>query len=131
MLPFRLTQPLFLPSSEINRSLMAYTPTDQPSTPNEAASPGERGLPDQNARDIVLPDYPAGEHPQLMEEHHVVGPDGEDQIEATDDRGRRWYHLRPEPRGRLDLVGFNYTWWLIWILFLFIIFAPWGRGWGY
>jgi hypothetical protein len=27
--------------------------------------------------------------------------------------GRRWYHLRPEPRGRADFIGFNYTWWLI------------------
>jgi hypothetical protein len=52
-------------------------------------------------------------------------------IEATDERGRRWYHLRPDPRGRADFIGFNYTWWLIWILFIFIILLPWGRGWGY
>jgi hypothetical protein len=25
----------------------------------------------------------------------------------TDDRGRRWYHLRPNPRRRFDLMGFN------------------------
>jgi hypothetical protein len=69
--------------------------------------------------------------PRLIEEHHILGPNGEDEIEATDDRGRRWYHLRPEPRGRADLIGFNYTWWLIWIFFLFIVFLPWGPGWGY
>lgn len=36
---------------------------------------------------------------RIIEEHHIVGPDGQDESEATDDRGRRWYHLRPEPRG--------------------------------
>lgn len=96
---------------------MSYTPTDQPSSPDK---PGSDDGP-----------KPAVDHPRLVEEHHVVGPHGEDQIEATDERGRRWYHLRPEPRGRYDLIGFNYTWWLLWILFIFIIFAPWGRGWGY
>ncbi len=56
----------------------------------------------------------------------------EDEIEATDERGRRWYHLRPEPRRRADLIGFNYTWWLvICLLFILIVFLPWGRGWGY
>jgi hypothetical protein len=30
---------------------------------------------------------------------------GEDEIEAIDGRGRRWYHLRPEPRRRTDLTG--------------------------
>jgi hypothetical protein len=29
------------------------------------------------------------------------------------------------------VIGFNYTWWLIWIVFILIVFAPWGRGWGY
>jgi hypothetical protein len=70
--------------------------------------------------------------PRLIEEHHVIGPDGEDELEATDDRGRRWYQLRPEPRRRADLIGFNYTWWIaIWFLFILIVFIPWGRGWGY
>jgi len=110
---------------------MAYTPTGQPSIPDEPASKDGLRRPDESARDVLPPDDPSGERPRLIEEHHVVGPDGEDQIEATDDRGRRWYHLRPEPRSRYDFIGFNYTWWLIWILFIFIIFAPWGRGWGY
>ncbi len=70
-------------------------------------------------------------HPRLIEEHHVIGPHGEDEIEATDERGRRWYQLRPEPRLRYDFVGFNWTWWLvIWLLFLFII-LPWGGAWHY
>jgi hypothetical protein len=70
--------------------------------------------------------------PRLIEEHHVIGPHGEDEVEATDDRGRRWYQLRPDPRRRYDFVGFNYTWWIaIWFLFILIVFLPWGRGWGY
>jgi hypothetical protein len=28
-------------------------------------------------------------------------------------RRRRWYHLRPEPRCRADLMGYNYTWWTV------------------
>jgi hypothetical protein len=30
---------------------------------------------------------------------------------GTDERGRRWYHLRPEPRRRTDLTGFISWWW--------------------
>jgi hypothetical protein len=53
------------------------------------------------------------ERHSIVEEHHIVGADGEDEIEGTDDRGRQWYALRPEPRGRADLMGFNRTWWLV------------------
>ncbi len=71
---------------------MAYTPTslhDKPDSSDEV------------------------EHPRLIEEHHVVGPHGEDELEATDERGRRWYHVRPDPRYRADVFGFNWTWWLV------------------
>ena len=110
---------------------MSYTPTDQPSSPDDPFSQDQRRRPDGNARTVPPADYRGGEHPRLIEEHHVIGPYGQDEIEATDERGRRWYHLRPEPRSRYDLIGFNYTWWLIWILFFIIIFFPWGPGWGY
>jgi hypothetical protein len=110
---------------------MSHTPADQTSSLDERASEDEGPLPDENASRVPPPDDPGTEHPRLIEEHHIEGPHGEDQIEATDERGRRWYHLRPDPRSRYDFIGFNYTWWLIWILFIFIIFAPWGRGWGY
>jgi hypothetical protein len=110
---------------------MAYTHTDQPSVPDEPESE-DRGRPrDETAFNDAQPVDPSSEHPRLIEEHHIVGPHGEDEIEATDERGRRWYHLRPEPRSRYDFIGFNYVWWLIWILFIFLVFAPWGRGWGY
>ena len=45
-----------------------------------------------------------------IEDHDPAGRDGEHETEATDERGRRWYHLRPEPRRRTDLWGFNATW---------------------
>ena len=70
--------------------------------------------------------------PRLIEEHHVLGPYGEDEIEATDDRGRRWFQLRPEPRRRVDLIGFNYTWWLmIWLFLMLFVILPWGGAWRY
>lgn len=64
--------------------------------------------PDPNTDPVPTPGSPPGDsdssedpkallHPRLIEEHHVIGPHGEDEIEATDERGRRWYQLRPEP----------------------------------
>lgn len=89
-------------------------------------------VPGDYASSLPPPPKRAGGEVRLIEEHHTVGRYGEDELVATDERGRRWYHLRPEPRRRYDFVGFNYTWWLVfWILFVFIVFLPWGRGWGY
>jgi hypothetical protein len=63
---------------------------------------------------------------RIVKKHHVAGPRGEDEIEAIDDRGRRWYHLRPEPRGRTDVMGFNYTWWtVLWIVVIVSLIFPW------
>jgi hypothetical protein len=109
---------------------MAYTPTNPRSSPSETTSE-EGPIANGYASSVPPAHIPVGEHPRLIEEHHIRGPHGEDEIEATDERGRRWYHLRPEPRSRYDLIGFNYTWWLFWILFIFVVFLPWGRGWGY
>lgn len=95
---------------------MAYTPPKQRDGTRESTPRSQHSEP---------------EHPRIVEEHHVVGPHGEDEIEATDECGRRWYHLRPEPRRRADVLGFNYTWWLvIWAIFL-IALVPWGGGWGW
>jgi hypothetical protein len=106
---------------------MTHTPTDPRSGPAEPASHRAEPAPTVAA----VPQYLDADHPRLVEEHHIVGPYGEDELEATDERGRRWYHLRPEPRRRVDLIGFNYTWWLIWLVFMLIIFLPWRNGWGY
>lgn len=105
--------------------------TDPTSTSHEPTPEADSPVPDGYASSVPPPQFPGGEHPRLIEEHHIIGRYGEDEIEATDERGRRWYHLRPEPRRRYDMIGFNYTWWLIWIVFILILFAPWGRGWGY
>jgi hypothetical protein len=31
---------------------------------------------------------------------------------ARSDRRRRWHDLRPRPRRRTDLMGFNSSWWM-------------------
>ena len=38
----------------------------------------------------------------------------------------RWYHLRPKPRRRSDLMGFNSTYWmvLIWALVIILVVSP-------
>ena len=108
---------------------MAIDPPDPHGNP-DATVADERSV--TGAEDRNDPAVANAAGPRLIEEHHVIGPDGEDEIEATDDRGRRWYQLRPEPRRRADFIGFNYTWWIaIWFLFILIAFLPWGRGWGY
>jgi hypothetical protein len=111
---------------------MADTSADQRATPDDPAQADnlETG-PDDYATGVPPPQFSGREHSRLIEERHVIGPYGEDELEATDENGRRWYHLRPEPRRRYDLIGLSYTWWLIWILFILPVFLPWGRGWGY
>ena len=44
-----------------------------------------------------------------------------------EDRGRRWYHLRPKPRRRTDLWGFNSAWWMAlgWPLLIVLAISPW------
>jgi hypothetical protein len=109
---------------------MTSVPSDRSAV--EPPPEDERAVPSDSASSVPPPQYPGASHPRLIEEHHTVGRYGEDELEATDELGRRWYHLRPEPRRRYDFVGFNYTWWLVfWIFLVFIIFLPWGRGWGY
>lgn len=39
---------------------------------------------------------------------------------------RRWYHFRPAPRGRADVMGVNRVWWtVLWIVLIVLIFLPW------
>jgi hypothetical protein len=42
---------------------------------------------------------------------------------AIDDRGRRWFHLRPKPRRRTDLLGFGSTWWMVVVWLVVIVLA--------
>jgi hypothetical protein len=75
------------------------------------------------------PAQDGAEDARIVEEHHITGPHGEDEIEGIDDRGRQWYHLRPEPRRRTDFMGFNSTWWMAvgWVIvFLLVVYPfPW------
>jgi hypothetical protein len=68
---------------------------------------------------------------RIIEEHRITGPHGEDEIEGTDDRGRRWYHPRPEPRRRTDLMGFNSKWWMAvgWFALLLVVLFPFPWWW--
>ncbi len=110
---------------------MAYAPPNPRNTPKRPTRANDRPVANTGVSDEPALLHSAAEHPRLIEEHHIVGPHGEDEIEATDEQGRRWYHLRPEPRGRADFVGFNYTWWLV-IFVLFILLMSVGHGtWGY
>ena len=60
-----------------------------------------------------------------IEEHYITSLHG-DESERTDERGRRWHDLRPEPRRRTDLMGFNYTWWItvVWVIVIALIVFP-------
>jgi hypothetical protein len=64
-------------------------------------------------------------------DEHNTDPRGEDESEAADDRGRRWYHLRPEPHRRTDFMGFNSTWWMAlgWLVLLLVVALPFPWWW--
>jgi hypothetical protein len=63
---------------------------------------------------------------RTIEERDLAGPPREDEMEATDDRGRRWYRLRPNPRRSTDLWGFNSTWWMAlgWVIVILLAVSP-------
>jgi len=67
------------------------------------------------------------EDARIIDDHDLAGPDGEGEIDAIDEGGRRWYHLRPKPRRRTDLWGFNSTWWMAlgWPLLIVLAISPW------
>ena len=55
-----------------------------------------------------------------------VGPSSDDdEIDPKDDRRRRWYHPRPQPRCRRDFMGFNWTWWMVLLWTAVIVLAVW------
>ena len=63
---------------------------------------------------------------QIVEEHDVGDPHREQDNGGDDRRGRRWYHLRPDPRRRTDLMGFNSTWWMTlgWLILILLVVFP-------
>jgi hypothetical protein len=56
--------------------------------------------------------------------------DAADSGKATHGNGRRWYHFRPKPRQRTDLLGFNSTWWMVvvWLIVIVLVVYPY-PGW--
>ena len=56
----------------------------------------------------------------------TAGPHGKDEIEADADRGRRWHHVRPQPRRRADLMGFNSALWMAlgWVIVILVLVFP-------
>ena len=65
---------------------------------------------------------------RIVEAHHTHG---EDEIETSDNRGRRWHHLRPQPRRRTDLMGFNSTLWMAlgWLIVILLLVFPFPWAW--
>ena len=53
------------------------------------------------------------------------------QAGPEDERGRRWYRLRPEPRRGTDFMGFNSTWWMAlgWLVLLLVVAFPFPWWW--
>jgi hypothetical protein len=49
------------------------------------------------------------------------GDAGLNEVQASHDRSRRWYHLRPNPRGDANLMGFNWSWWTVLLVLLLIL----------
>ena len=68
---------------------------------------------------------------RIIGEHHIAGRHDEGETAAGDGSGRRWYYLRPEPRRRSDLMGFNSTWWMavVWVIVILVIAFPFPRWW--
>jgi len=60
------------------------------------------------------------DRPRTVEERHIVGPNGADEIEPVDDLGRRWHDPRSGPRGAGDVQG-GCVPWVIGV----ILFGPW------
>jgi hypothetical protein len=43
----------------------------------------------------------------------------------ADQRGRPWYHPRPDPARRRDALGFNFFWWVIVVVVILGLLEPW------
>jgi hypothetical protein len=78
-----------------------------------------------------LPDNSAPKEENFMSRTQQAHGEDEIEIEAIDGRGRRWYHLRPEPRRRTDLMGFNSTWWMavVWLIVIVLVVSPYPWWW--
>jgi hypothetical protein len=57
-----------------------------------------------------------------------AAPGGRRDTRIVEEHHRRWHHLRPQPRRRTDLMGFNSTLWMAlgWLIVILLLFPfPW------
>jgi hypothetical protein len=68
---------------------------------------------------------------RIIEAQHIAGRHDEGETDASDCGGRRWYDLRPEPRRRSDIMGFNSTWWMAagWLIVIVLVVSPYPWSW--
>jgi hypothetical protein len=66
-----------------------------------------------------------------MSDTQEAAQGGRQKNEAVRDRRRRWHQLRPQPRRRTDLMGFNSTVWMAlgWIIVILLVVFPFAWGW--
>jgi hypothetical protein len=66
-----------------------------------------------------------------MSDTQEAAQGGRQKNEAVRDRRRRWHQLRPQPRRRTDLMGFNSTVWMAlgWIIVILLLVFPFPWGW--
>ena len=69
--------------------------------------------------------------PRIGEERHSASPCVDGEVDSAEDRGRRWYQLRPEPRLRTDFMGFNSRYWMAlgWLVLLIAVAFPFPWWW--
>lgn len=73
-------------------------------------------------RDVLVPAASAVLAREVLGQRDL---EREDARQAIVHRGRRWYHPRPQPRRRTDVMGFNGIWWaLLWLIVIVLAFFP-------
>ena len=74
---------------------MAYTRTDH--TTAKPTTEGESPVSEEHASDLPPPQYPGGDHPRLVEEHHTIGPYGETSSKRPTSAGGAGITSDPNP----------------------------------
>ncbi|MDQ2761073.1 MAG: hypothetical protein M3Y17_11775, partial [Actinomycetota bacterium] len=71
---------------------MAYTTSSLHDRPDAPTLPDDHSAGNHYRSDDPQHQESATQHPRLIEEHHIIGPHGQDEIEATDERQRSRTH---------------------------------------
>lgn len=73
-------------------------------------------------RDVLVPASSAALAREVLGE---PDPDDEHTVQVSVQPGRPWYHPRPRPRRRSDVMGLSGIWWaLIWLVVIVLAFFP-------